>query len=88
MVGAASWDTIIHLDQLPAAPSTVFAARSYVPVMVAQNIPFWTDLHDWDGHNSYHTDFLAASSIVLSAERLGYDAARVCEPLAEQGSSS
>lgn len=59
--------------------------RRLVPELTARGIPFWTDLHDWDGENAYHLDFLAASHIVLSDQRLGRAARATCERLADQG---
>lgn len=59
--------------------------RALIPGTTARGIPFWTDLHDWDGHDPYHRDFLAARQIVLSDARLGDRVEELCRGLADEG---
>lgn len=50
------------------------------------NKPVWTDLHDYDGENLYHEDYIEASDyIMLSSEKLGDDYRRVMEKLVKRG---
>lgn len=59
--------------------------RRLIRPLQDRGIPFWTDLHDWDGANPYHRDFAdAAARIVLSDEGLG-DPTEVCTRLAADG---
>ena len=45
--------------------------RSALPWLKASGTPIWTDLHDYDGHNSYHEPFIdAARAIFLSSDNL------------------
>lgn len=45
--------------------------RSALPWLKAAGTPIWTDLHDYDGHNSYHEPFIdAARAIFLSSDNL------------------
>jgi acarbose 7IV-phosphotransferase len=45
--------------------------RNIIPLFVGCNKPVWTDLHDYDGSNSYHDDFIrAAQYIHLSSDNL------------------
>ncbi|MGB1477050.1 MAG: carbohydrate kinase family protein [Marinobacter salsuginis] len=45
--------------------------RSALPWLKASGTPIWTDLHDYDGHNSYHKPFIdAARAIFLSSDNL------------------
>lgn len=48
--------------------------RGLIPMVTAPGKPVWTDLHDYDGENSYHRDFIdAAGYIHLSSDNLpGY----------------
>ncbi len=45
--------------------------RHLIPLLQKFNKPVWTDLHDYDGTNIYHEDFInAASYIHLSSDNL------------------
>jgi sugar/nucleoside kinase (ribokinase family) len=45
------------------------STRRLIPVAQRLHKPIWTDLHDWDGHNTYHLDFAdAADFIFLSSD--------------------
>lgn len=45
--------------------------RNIIPLLTKYNKPIWTDLHDYDGSSSYHTDFIdAAQYIHLSSDNL------------------
>lgn len=45
--------------------------RHLIPFIKKQNKPVWTDLHDYDGKNNYHEDFInAAQYIHLSSDNL------------------
>ena len=45
--------------------------RSALPWLKATGTPIWTDLHDYDGDNSYHEPFIdAARAIFLSSDNL------------------
>lgn len=45
--------------------------RNYIPIIKRNNKEIWTDLHDYDGNNPYHRDFLeAADYITMSSDCL------------------
>jgi sugar/nucleoside kinase (ribokinase family) len=45
--------------------------RNLIPSIKKFNKPVWTDLHDYDGSNPYHTDFINASQFIhLSSDNL------------------
>jgi acarbose 7IV-phosphotransferase len=45
--------------------------RQLIPLLANCNKPVWTDLHDYDGSNPYHADFIAASQYIhLSSDNL------------------
>jgi acarbose 7IV-phosphotransferase len=45
--------------------------RHLIPLIKKYPHPVWTDLHDYDGHNTYHNDFIeAAQYIHLSSDNL------------------
>ena len=45
--------------------------RHLVPLIRRHGRPIWTDLHDYDGTNPYHEDFIEAAEVVLlSGDRL------------------
>lgn len=45
--------------------------RGLIPLVLGSGKPVWTDLHDYDGVNAYHQDFIAASDhIHLSSDNL------------------
>lgn len=45
--------------------------RNLIPLIQAYNKPIWTDLHDYDGNNQYHQDFINASEYIhLSSDNL------------------
>jgi acarbose 7IV-phosphotransferase len=46
-------------------------ARRALPALAARGIPVWADVHDWDGQNDFHRDFVdAARFLFLSDEAL------------------
>lgn len=46
-------------------------ARTLIPAIRAQGKPIWCDLHDYDGQNPYHADFVqAADYLFLSSDAL------------------
>lgn len=45
--------------------------RNFLPICKALNKEVWTDLHDYDGYNAYHQDFIEASDyIFFSSENI------------------
>lgn len=45
--------------------------RGFIPMVTASGKPVWTDLHDYDGSNLYHRDFIDASQYIhLSSDNL------------------
>lgn len=45
--------------------------RGLIPMVVSSGKPVWTDLHDYDGSNLYHKDFIDASQYIhLSSDNL------------------
>lgn len=50
--------------------------RTLIPLIRPHGKPIWCDLHDYDGHDPYYDDFIAAADVVLlSSNRLpGYRA--------------
>jgi sugar/nucleoside kinase (ribokinase family) len=45
--------------------------RGLIPLVKKHNKPVWTDLHDYDGSNPYHQDFINASQYIhLSSDNL------------------
>jgi sugar/nucleoside kinase (ribokinase family) len=63
--------------------SLVPYARRLLPLLPGHGTPVWADLHDWDGENPYHRDWVRASThLFLSDVRLP-DADRVARTLAE-----
>ncbi|MBL0200758.1 MAG: carbohydrate kinase family protein [Chitinophagaceae bacterium] len=45
--------------------------RNIIPIIEKYNKPVWTDLHDYDGSNSYHNDFIRASQFIhMSSDNL------------------
>jgi acarbose 7IV-phosphotransferase len=45
--------------------------RQLIPLLANCNKPVWTDLHDYDGSNAYHTDFIDVSQYIhLSSDNL------------------
>lgn len=45
--------------------------RNLIPLIQQYNKPIWTDLHDYDGCNTYHQDFINASEYIhLSSDNL------------------
>ncbi|WP_299527555.1 carbohydrate kinase family protein [uncultured Lutibacter sp.] len=47
--------------------------RNILPICKQLNKDIWTDLHDYDGKNEYHQDFIAAANyIFLSSDNLPY----------------
>jgi acarbose 7IV-phosphotransferase len=45
--------------------------RQLIPLLANGNKPVWTDLHDYDGSNPYHADFITASQYIhLSSDNL------------------
>lgn len=45
--------------------------KNLVPMVMASGKPVWTDLHDYDGSNAYHDDFIRASQYIhLSSDNL------------------
>ena len=46
--------------------------RACLPFAAEAGVPVWVDLHDWDGHEDYHRDFLQAGSVVvINGDRIG-----------------
>jgi sugar/nucleoside kinase (ribokinase family) len=45
--------------------------RQLIPAARASGKPVWVDIHDYDGHNPYHGDFIAAADcLLLSSDAL------------------
>ncbi|WP_430496864.1 carbohydrate kinase family protein [Micromonospora trifolii] len=69
----------VHLSIMDWAVPLLPAVRAAVPAGVALS----TDLHDWDGENTYHQPFAEVADLVLlSAVRLGDRAASLAGTLA------
>jgi len=59
--------------------------RQLIPLVLRSGKPVWTDLHDFDGSNPYHQDFIdAAAYIQLSSDNLT-DYKTVMQTLINQG---
>jgi sugar/nucleoside kinase (ribokinase family) len=59
--------------------------RHLIPLINKTSKPVWTDLHDYDGINPYHADFINASQYIhLSSDNLT-DYRAVMEKLISQG---
>lgn len=43
-------------------------ARRLLPLAAQHGTPIWTDLHDYDGSDAYHEDFIAAAEVVLLSD--------------------
>lgn len=39
--------------------------RRFLPSIRERQTPVWVDIHDYDGHNSYHHDFIDAADVLL-----------------------
>ena len=69
----------VHLSIVPWA-------RELVPEAQALGLPVSTDLHDWDGQNSYYHDFAFGSDLVfLSSAALGEGVFDVMRAILRQG---
>jgi sugar/nucleoside kinase (ribokinase family) len=45
--------------------------RNFIPLLKENNKEIWTDLHDYDGENAYHQDFIVASDFIfMSSDNL------------------
>ncbi len=45
--------------------------RRFLPFIRAHNKPIWTDIHDYDGRNPYHRDFIDAADVVhMSSDQM------------------
>lgn len=45
--------------------------KQLIPLCQKHNKPIWTDLHDYDGSNDYHEDFIKAADVIfLSSDNL------------------
>lgn len=59
--------------------------RGLIPLVTAAGKPVWTDLHDYDGSNPYHQDFIDASQYIhLSSDNL-QDYRSVMQRFIQQG---
>ncbi|MET8094372.1 carbohydrate kinase family protein [Micromonospora sp. NPDC005220] len=68
----------VHLSIMDWAVPLLPAVRAAIPVGVALS----TDLHDWDGENTYHQPFAEVADLVLmSGVRLGHRAASLAGTL-------
>ncbi len=45
-------------------------SRRFLTMARTNGKPIWCDLHDYDGRNSFHTEFRAAAAIFVSGEQL------------------
>lgn len=62
--GAVRRDDLVVLD-------IINWSRALIPLVRSLGKPVWCDLHDYDGVNSYHRDYLEAADVVFgSAEAL------------------
>jgi len=43
-------------------------ARTLIPMIRRLGKPIWCDIHDWDGANDYHRDFVAAADVLTFSE--------------------
>lgn len=69
----------VHLSIVPWA-------RELAPEAQALGLPVSTDLHDWDGQNSYYHDFAFGSDLVfLSSAALGENVFDVMRAILRQG---
>lgn len=42
-----------------------FFCKQYIPLIKESNAEVWTDIHDWDGEEEYHKDFIDVSDVVF-----------------------
>ena len=66
-------DTLSRLldDSTIIVLNIIAYCRDLIPLLANRPQPVWTDLHDYDGSNSYHQDFIdAAQYIHLSSDNL------------------
>jgi sugar/nucleoside kinase (ribokinase family) len=60
--------------------------KNIIPLLSKYDKPVWTDLHDYDGNNSYHDVFINASQYIhLSSDNLKNDYTKVMQHLIENG---
>jgi acarbose 7IV-phosphotransferase len=57
IINSIKWADIIVLN-------IINYCRSIIPIIVKYKKPVWTDLHDYDGVNSYHNDFIDGSQYI------------------------
>ena len=43
-------------------------ARTLIPTIKRLGKPLWCDIHDWDGRNDYHRDFVAAADVLFMSD--------------------
>jgi sugar/nucleoside kinase (ribokinase family) len=49
-------------------------ARRALPPLAARGTPVWADVHDWDGQNDFHRDFVDASRFLFLSDEALEDA--------------
>lgn len=59
--------------------------RHALPIIRAQHKPLWCDIHDYDGSNPYHQDFIDAADVLLLSSDSMSDYRPFMEKLIAQG---
>jgi len=59
--------------------------RTLIPLAKAHEKPIWCDLHDYDGHNPYHQDFVEAADYVFMSSDAMPDYRAFMERLIDAG---
>lgn len=58
-------------------------ARSVLPFLRERGTPVWIDVHDWDGQNEFHRDFVEAATYLFLSDEALDDAVGFAAHLAE-----
>lgn len=58
--------------------------KEFIPLIKKSKAEVWTDLHDYDGHNEYHQDFIDVADVIfMSSDKLRSSYEEVAENLLE-----
>lgn len=58
--------------------------KDFIPLIKKSNAKVWTDLHDYDGFNEYHQDFIDIADVIfMSSDKLRTSYEEVCLQLLE-----
>lgn len=78
VIDAARAARIVVADLMPLA-------RGLLPELLAMGARIWTDVHDYDGANPYHDDFIEAADVVLMNDDGAADAMAVMTAIRARG---